>query len=136
MRFFIDNIDMIVAVDFDGVLNACEYPKVGVLVEGAKKGMQWLRDQKHTVIVWTCREGDDLLNAINFLLERDVPFDRVNANVRANIEKHSNDSRKVCADLYIDDHNLGGFPGWSEAIRIIEDDNRSQYAVLDSMMIN
>lgn len=90
---------MIVAVDFDGVLNACEYPSVGVLVADAKMGMEWLKEQGHTIIVWTCREGDDLLRAINFLLERGVPFDGVNCNVRANIERYSNDSRKVSADL-------------------------------------
>lgn len=116
---------MIIAVDFDGVLNACEYPNVGVLVADAKKGMQWLHDEGHTLILWTCREGDDLLRAINFLLERGVPFDGVNCNVRSNIEKHSNDSRKVCADLYLDDRNLGGFPGWEEVmIMLKEGENR------------
>ncbi|MDD7438593.1 MAG: hypothetical protein PUK66_07175 [Bacteroidales bacterium] len=119
---------MIIAVDFDGVINACEYPKVGVLVAETIKGMQWLKDQGHTLIIWTCREGDDLLQAINFMLERGVPFDGVNCNARSNIEKHSNDSRKVYADLYIDDRNLGGFPGWSEVIRILETEQKQQLA--------
>jgi hypothetical protein len=28
-------------------------------------------------------------------------------------------SRKIDADLYIDDKNLGGFPGWSEVWQMI-----------------
>ena len=28
-------------------------------------------------------------------------------------------SRKIDADIYIDDKNIGGFPGWSEAWQIL-----------------
>lgn len=126
---------MIIAVDFDGVINACEYPFVGVLVAGAKEGMARLKEQGHTLIIWTCREGQDLLDAINFLLEKGIAFDGVNCNARSNIELHSNDSRKVFADLYIDDHNLGGFPGWKEVIRMLEEQDKAAYAAVDSMML-
>lgn len=112
---------MIIAIDFDGVINASPYPEVGVLVGGVRRAMKKLKRDGHYLIVWTCREGQDQTDAVNFMLAKDIPFDAINANHKANIEEHCNDSRKIYADLYIDDRQLGGFPGWIEAIKIIDD---------------
>lgn len=107
---------MVIAVDFDGVLNARAYPEVGATVAGAVEGMQLLRMMGHTLIIWTCREGQDQTNAVNWLLRKGIPFDGINCNTRENIEHHSNDSRKVFADLYVDDRQVGGFPGWDAVV--------------------
>lgn len=112
---------MVIAVDFDGVINASPYPEVGVVVNGARDAMQELKRRGHHLIIWTCREGQDQTDAINFLLEKGIPFDNINCNARENFERYSNDSRKVYADIYIDDRNLGGFPGWKEALRLIDE---------------
>lgn len=110
---------MIIAVDFDGVLNASPYPSVGVLVAGAKQAMEELKAQGHTLIIWTCREGQDQTDAINFLLEKGIPFDGINCNARENFERYSNDCRKVFADLYIDDKCVGGWQGWDVVLDYI-----------------
>lgn len=110
---------MIIAVDFDGVLNATPYPKVGVVVSGAVAGMKELHNAGHTLIIWTCREGQGQTRAINWLLERGIPFDGINCNTRENIKRHSNDSRKVYADLFLDDRQVGGFPGWQKVIEFV-----------------
>lgn len=107
---------MVIAVDFDGVLNARAYPEVGATVAGAVEGMQLLRMMGHTLIIWTCREGQDQTDAVNWLLRKGIPFDGINCNTQENIERHSNDSRKVFADLYIDDRMVGGFPGWDTVL--------------------
>lgn len=103
---------MVIAVDFDGVLNASPYPHTGVVVAHAISSMKELHYRGHHLIIWTCREGKDLVNAINFLLDKGIPFDGVNCNARANIEQYSNDSRKINADLYVDDRQVGGWQGW------------------------
>lgn len=104
---------MIIAVDFDGVLNASPYPQVGVVVGGAKAAMTELKARGHHLIIWTCREGQDQTDAVNFLLEQGIPFDGINCNARSNREQYANDCRKVYADLYIDDKCVGGWQGWA-----------------------
>lgn len=115
---------MTIAVDFDGVLNASPFPQVGVLVAGAKQAMEELKAMGHTLIIWTCREGQDQTDAINFLLERGVPFDGINCNTRANKDHFQNDCRKVYADLYIDDKCVGGWQGWKAVMEYITSKER------------
>lgn len=69
---------MIIAVDFDGTLCESAYPSIGDVMPGAKKSLEELREKGHYIIIWTCRTGELLVNAINWLLEEGIPFDRVN----------------------------------------------------------
>lgn len=110
---------MVIAVDFDGVLNASPFPKVGVMVGGAKEAMKQLKAAGHTLIIWTCREGQNQTDAVNWLLERGIPFDGINCNARENIELYSNDCRKINADLYVDDRCVGGWQGWENVLEYI-----------------
>ena len=107
---------MIIAVDFDGVLNQSPWPSVGLRVPNAKGAMRQLHDAGHYIIIWTCRTGEDLTRAINWLLEEGIPFDRVNENCPESMECYGNNTRKVHADLYIDDRQVGGFPGWDAVL--------------------
>lgn len=97
---------MTIAVDFDGTIVADEYPQIGRLQSGAKDTLQRLHKEGHKIIIWTCRSGELLVEAINFLLWNEIPFDQVNDNLRENIEQYGGNSRKVCADVYIDDRCL------------------------------
>lgn len=69
----------------------------------------------HTIIIWTCREGERLLEAVNWLLAHDIPFDYVNQNDPDRTARYNNDSRKVGADVYIDDKSAGRW-SWREII--------------------
>lgn len=112
---------MVIAVDFDGVLNASPFPHVGVMVGGAKRAMEELKAAGHHLIIWTCREGKDQTDAVNWLIERGIPFHGINCNARENIEQYSNDSRKISADLYIDDRCVGGWQGWDKVLNYIKE---------------
>ena len=118
---------MVIAIDYDGVINAAPYPEVGVMVPGAAKALRQLHEEGHTLILWTCREGQDQTRAINDLLSRGIHIDGVNCNARANIEQYSNDSRKVHADLYVDDRQVGCFAGWEEVLRWVDCLEASNY---------
>lgn len=107
---------MIIAVDFDGVLNATAYPNVGEAIPGAIESMQKLHSLGHTLIIWTCRAGKELQEAIEWLIANEIPFVGVNCNTLDRIKQYSNDSRKISADLYIDDCIVGGFPGWKSVL--------------------
>lgn len=103
----------VIAVDFDGVINMAEYPNVqeepnadayNTLTDARAHGCQ--------IILYTCREGKALLDAINHCLRWGYPISRVNDNTPPNIEKYGGNSRKVFADIYIDERQVGGLPDW------------------------
>ena len=105
---------MIIAVDFDGTLHTGKWPGIGAPQPYAVDVMNKLKADGHYLIIWTCREGDLLVNAINWLQEKGIPFDRVNDNHPEGTVRYGNNARKVHAHLYVDDKQVGGLPPWEE----------------------
>lgn len=93
----------IIAVDFDGTLVKDEYPKIGSPnIKLINKLRKLSRD--NTLILWTCRTGDKLKEAVEFCLLCDLQFDYINENSKEILKKYGNiDSRKITADIYLDD---------------------------------
>lgn len=107
---------MILAIDFDGTIARGKFPNIGEPQPYAKEAIATLKKEGHYIIINTCRSGSQLIDAINWLLEKDITFDRVNDNAIEMIALHGNNSRKVFADLYIDDRQIGGLPTWLEIL--------------------
>ena len=103
---------MIIAGDFDGTLWEDRYPEIGYPMPQAIASMRRLHEDGHYLILWTCRTGERLKDAINWLLERGVPIDRVNDHCPENLAKYGEGGLKVYADRYIDDK--AGFTSWFE----------------------
>jgi Bacterial dnaA protein helix-turn-helix len=116
---------MIIAVDFDGVIARDDnWPQIGNMILGAKEAISKLREDGNFIIVNTCRSNGDLVSAINWMLENGIGFDLVNENHPDHVKMFDYNSRKIFADIYIDDRNLGGFPGWNSfMIRRLYDKN-------------
>ena len=109
---------MIIAVDFDGTIVEHWYPGIGKELPFATDALRELQKRGHQLILWTVRTGKELDEAIAFCRERGVEFYAVNAQYPE--EKwEPGAARKIEADLYIDDSNLGGLPGWGEIFRMI-----------------
>lgn len=111
------NRKTIYAVDFDGTLSNGEYPNVGepnlALIEHLKKK----KDKgQATLILWTCRGGESLQEAIDYCKKYGLEFDYVNDNDAEMIEKYNNNNRKIYADVYIDDHAINK-PEWNVPFR-------------------
>lgn len=53
-----------------------------------------------------------LEDALNWLLEQGIPFDRINAHEPQNLARYGDDPRKIYAHCYIDDKQVGGLPTW------------------------
>lgn len=103
---------LIIAVDFDNTLaDVPHYPHIVGPVYGAVAGMQALAAQGHRLFIWTCRHGQHLEEAHQWLVEQGIPFERINENCPAAIEQWG-ETRKLGADIYIDDKNLQGLPNW------------------------
>jgi len=94
---------MIIAVDFDGTLCVNEWPKIGRANMSTVDKLIDLRAAGHKVILWTCREGELLEQAVQWCILRGLEFDAVNENI---IKTEGKDTRKVWADVYIDDKHM------------------------------
>lgn len=103
---------MIIAIDFDGTIAIDRYPEIGLPLPYAKDVINELHDKGHFIIIWTSRSGAHLIDAVNWLMSRGIQFDRINESDPVNKSRYGGNNRKVYADVYIDDHNIGGFPGW------------------------
>lgn len=96
----------IYAVDFDGTLCEGNFPKIGEPIQANIDYVKGLKDEGHKIILWTCRVGNLLDEAVEWCKEQGLEFDAVNENLEEIIKQYGGDSRKVTADYYIDDKNL------------------------------
>jgi hypothetical protein len=102
-----------IAVDFDGTIVEHEYPGVGKEKLFAFRTLKELEKNGATLILWTFRAGKELDEAVEYCRKNGLEFYAVNKNYPEEIYDETI-SRKINADIYIDDRNIGGFPGWSE----------------------
>lgn len=96
---------MIYAVDFDGYLCRNAWPDIGEPNMDIIEHFKALKADGHKLILWTCREGQALRDAVNWCMRYGLHFDAYNANLPDMNEKYGNDSRKIGADFYCDDKN-------------------------------
>ena len=93
----------IYAFDFDGTLCQEAYPNIGKPNRSMIFLAKRLKKQGHKLILWTCRCGKPLEEAIEWCKSQGIIFDAVNCNLPETLQKYGTDSRKVTADYYIDD---------------------------------
>jgi hypothetical protein len=113
---------MIIAIDFDGTIAELNYPECGALKLHAKDVINRLYDRGHEIIIWTCRWDEPLGLCKTFLHEHGIKYHKINEHVERLIEMYGNDTRKISADIYIDDRQLGGLPDcWLEIEHILHE---------------
>lgn len=111
---------MVIAVDFDGTIVEHEYPKIGEEIPFATETLRMLINDHHKLILWSVREGKLLDEAVEWCRERGVEFYAINRDYPEETTQNNNHfSRKLKADLFIDDRNLGGLPDWGMIYRMV-----------------
>ncbi len=116
------NGTLIIAVDFDGTIVEDAYPKIGKPNLFAFETLKKLQEEGHRLILWTYRCGNKLDEAVKFCESNGVFFYAINSSFPE--ETYSDDvSRKIHADLFIDDRNVGGFIGWGEIYQKLTNSN-------------
>ena len=110
---------MLIAVDFDGTIVEHRYPEIGPEVPFAIQTLKMLQKEGHRLVLWSVREGKLLEDAVDFCRERGLEFYSVNSNYTEEQTDHQNFSRKLRADVFIDDRNVGGMLDWGSIYRII-----------------
>ncbi|MEN8764968.1 MAG: BT0820 family HAD-type phosphatase [Wenyingzhuangia sp.] len=117
----IPNHQKIIAVDFDGTIVKDEYPKIGTPQLFAFETLKKLEEKGYRLILWTLREGKKLNEAVLFCKKNGITFYAVNKNYPEEIIDHLS-IRKIHADIFIDDRNVGGFIGWGKIHQLILDE--------------
>ena len=111
---------MIIAVDFDGTIVEHRYPAIGKELPFAIDTLRQLAAEGHRLILWTVREGQYLDDAVAFCRDRGLEFYAVNRDYpEEEPERNNRFTRKLKADLWIDDRNLGGLPDWGTIYEMI-----------------
>ncbi|WP_370449502.1 MULTISPECIES: BT0820 family HAD-type phosphatase [Apibacter] len=111
----------IIAVDFDGTIVEDRYPEIGKPLIFAFDTMKKLQERGYRLILWTYRHGNRLNEAVEFCKKNGIEFYAVNSSFEGEVFDSEGQSRKINADYFIDDRNLGGFPGWGEVYEIIRE---------------
>ncbi len=112
--------DKVVAIDFDGTIYDKEKKKE---INGAVETIRELKDKGYALVLWTCRSGNRLQNAKNILKKLGIYDCFCSFNQTPDFVKYKT-SQKVCASVYIDDRNIGGFIGWKKVKEILLERNK------------
>ena len=94
------------AVDFDGTLAETRFPKIIGPHKKMIAAIKLLKAQGHKIILWTSRSGEDLEMAVEWCKEQGLIFDSVNEPLPEQLARWGNDTRKIYADVYIDDRAI------------------------------
>lgn len=115
-----------IAVDFDGTIVEDRYPKIGKPIIFAFDTLNKLQNKGHRLILWTYRKGEALEEAVKFCEKNGIVFYAVN-NSFPEEEFDPTHSRKIHADLFIDDRNIGGLKSWGEIYQELVGETTPQF---------
>lgn len=124
---------MIIAVDFDGTIVEDRYPEIGREIPFATDTLRMLVEKRHRLILWTVREGKCLDEALEWCKERGVEFYAVNRDFPEEKGIHDTFSRKIKADVFIDDRNVGGIPDWGVIYRMLTEQKSYREVLMEQL---
>lgn len=107
-----------IAVDFDGTIVENAYPGIGKPRLFAFETLIKLQEDGHRLILWTYRHAERLDEAVAFCKKNGIEFYAINKSFPEEKFDYTT-SRKILADLFIDDRNIGGVLGWGEVYQIL-----------------
>lgn len=127
---------MTIAVDFDGTIVEHKYPAIGQEIPFATETLKMLIKEHHRLILWSVREGTLLQEAVDWCKERGVEFWTVNKDYPEEEGTSNNNhfSRKIKADLFIDDRNIGGLPDWGQIYHMIHDNKTTKDLIREAYL--
>ncbi|MBO5886979.1 MAG: hypothetical protein IKT83_06555 [Bacteroidaceae bacterium] len=128
---------MTIAVDFDGTIVEHRYPKIGKELPFATQTLRMLIEDRHKLILWSVREGKLLEEAVEWCRERGIEFYAVNKDFpEEDLEKNQHFSRKLKADIWIDDRNIGGLPDWGTIYQMITERKTYEQILTERMSLD
>lgn len=110
---------MTIAVDFDGTIVEDKYPQIGKERPFAVATLKQLMKDGHYLILWTVRKGEKLDDAVKWCEDRGIRFFAVNKDYADDELDQLHHSRKIKADLFIDDRSVTGLPDWGVIYQLV-----------------
>ena len=127
---------MTIAVDFDGTIVEHRYPEIGKELPFATQTLRMLIEDRHKLILWSVREGRLLEEAVEWCRKRGVEFYAVNKDFpEEDLTKNKSFSRKLKADVWIDDRNIGGLPDWGTIYQMITERKTYEQVLTERMSL-
>lgn len=111
-----------IAIDFDGTIVEDRYPGIGKPLLFAFETLKMLQKDGHRLILWTYRHGEELEDAVEFCRKNGIEFYAVNSSFPEE-QLNENTRRKLHADIFVDDRNVGGFLGWGQIYQLLSGEN-------------
>ncbi|MBR4936525.1 MAG: hypothetical protein IKZ20_05040 [Bacteroidaceae bacterium] len=111
---------MYIAVDFDGTIVSDRYPEIGKELPFATATLRQLMEDGHKLILWTVREGELLQEAVDWCEKKGVRFYAVNKDYDEEAMQGKHYSRKIKADIFIDDRGIARLPDWGTIYELIK----------------
>lgn len=102
------NLPYIIAVDFDGTIVEDAYPEVGMVKSETVRQLKKAKEMGCALILWTCRTGKALEDAIRLTDLEGIQFDAINDNLDE-VKALGWEARKVYAHEYWDDKAIEYF---------------------------
>lgn len=121
------------AIDFDGTLVEHRYPAIGAEIPFAVDTLKMLQAEGYRLILWSVREGSLLDEAEEWCEKRGLTFYAINKNYPEETIEDDLYSRKLKADLFIDDRNIGGLPDWGVIYQMISQGKSLQEILLQGL---
>ena len=120
------NKDIKITVDFDNTCALEDFPLVGTDVPYAAETLKRLASNGIKLILWTCRQNEQLKDAVEWFRRNDIPLFGVNEDPQPDETRAAlyGIPRKIIGDFNIDDRNLG-------CPRIDIETNGKVYTVVD-----
>lgn len=115
---------MIIAVDFDKTISLGNWPDVGPVNRPVMDALLQHKRRGDKIILWTCRNGNELSAAVAWCKIYGLEFDAVNENLPEVLEAWDyQDTRKVFADEYWDDKAVRAQTGLTteEMMEVLEE---------------
>lgn len=127
---------MTIAVDFDGTIVEHKYPEIGREIPFATDTLKMLIKERHKLILWSVREGKLLDDAVEWCKARGVEFYAINKDYpEEDVEQNKDFSRKLKADVWIDDRNVGGLPDWGTIYEMISQHKTYEQVLTEQLNI-
>ena len=128
---------MTIAVDFDGTIVEHRYPEIGKELPFATQTLRMLIEDRHKLILWSVREGKLLDEAVEWCRKRGVEFYVINKDFpEEDLNKNQSFSRKLKADVWIDDRNIGGLPDWGTIYQMITERKTYEQILNERMAVS
>lgn len=95
---------MYIVVDFDGTCVEHRYPHIGETVEGCVEVLRELVRNRHSLILFTMRDGKELDDAVRWFSDNDITLFGIQTNP---FQSQWTSSPKAYGHIHIDDAALG-----------------------------